>query len=93
MHAQHTFDKILATITPEICEQLKRAVELGKWANGSALSQQQRALCLQAVIAYEQRHLPPGERSGDVPTKKTRCQPSGDDSDTTNEQPLRFDQS
>ena len=58
------FDEIIATITPETFEMLKRALELGKWQNGVALTDEQKAYCMQAVIAYSERNLPEEERIG-----------------------------
>ena len=61
--------QLIDTMTPDIYQKLKQAVELGKWPNGKALSQQQRGLRLQAVIAYEER-LPESERTGYIPFNK-----------------------
>ena len=72
------FQQLFDTINPEIYETLKRAVELGKWADGERLSRDLRANCMQAVIAYEHKHLSPEERSGYVPPKTTK-QPFGTD--------------
>lgn len=74
------FQQLLDSIDPEIYETLKRAVELGKWANGEKLSREQRASCMQAVIAYEHKNFSEEERSGYVPpkVKKKPC-----DSDKT----------
>lgn len=58
------FNDILQLVTPEVHASLRRAVELGKWADGNPLSQEQRELCLQAMIAYEQRHLAVHQRTG-----------------------------
>ncbi|MBK6581961.1 MAG: DUF1315 family protein [Gammaproteobacteria bacterium] len=58
------FNDILQLITPEVHASLRRAVEIGKWADGNPLSREQRELCLQAVIAYEQRHLEARQRTG-----------------------------
>lgn len=57
-----TFDDLLAGMTPEIHQSLKLAVELGKWPNGDRLSPEQVELCLQAVIAWDIKHLPETER-------------------------------
>ncbi len=51
--------ELLSSLTPEIYQNLKRAVELGKWSDGNRLSSEQRQLCMQAMIAYEHQHLPP----------------------------------
>ncbi len=55
---------MLQMITPEVYGNLKRAVEIGKWLDGKKLDAAQRELCMQALIAYEQEHLPEDERSG-----------------------------
>lgn len=57
---------LLASMTPEIHERLKSAVELGRWENGDGLTAEQKALCLQAVIAYDQAFLAPEQRVGFV---------------------------
>lgn len=68
------YQQLLNTLTPEIYQNLKRAVELGKWPDGKRLSSEQREICMQAMIAYEARHLSPEERTGYVPTKPTGCE-------------------
>lgn len=59
-----TFEELIASITPETYENLKRAVELGKWPDGTRLTQEQREHCMQAVIAWGERHLAPAQRVG-----------------------------
>lgn len=58
------FKQLIETITPEIYENLKRAIEIGKWPDGRALTGEQRELCMQAVIAYEVKHIAETERTG-----------------------------
>lgn len=58
------FQKIIEVITPEIYSNLKLAIEIGKWSDGRALTSEQRELCMQAVIAYELKHVPENERTG-----------------------------
>ncbi|QUM79720.1 DUF1315 family protein [Moritella sp. 5] len=48
-------DKLLESMTPEVYEKLKTAVELGKWENGAALTQAQKDSSLQAVMLYQSR--------------------------------------
>ena len=48
-------DKLLESMTPEVYENLKTAVELGKWENGVALTQAQKDSSLQAVMLYQSR--------------------------------------
>lgn len=40
-------------ISPSLYEQLKQAVETGRWSDGRKLSEQQNAHSLQLVIAYQ----------------------------------------
>jgi len=59
-------DEIIKAITPEAHKNLIRAVELGKWPDGTRLSKEQREQCMQAVIAYDAKHLPAEERVGHI---------------------------
>lgn len=68
-----SFAELIDQLTPDIYQQLKTAVEIGKWPTGQVLTQEQRGLCMQAVIAYEQKNIAEHERSGFVPPKKTAC--------------------
>jgi uncharacterized protein YeaC (DUF1315 family) len=61
--------QLLSGITPDIYDNLKRAVELGKWPDGKRLQPEQRELCMQAMIAYERRHLPPEQQTGYIEPK------------------------
>ncbi|PQA49355.1 YeaC family protein [Amnimonas aquatica] len=56
--------RMLQVLTPDIVASLRRAVELGKWPDGRRLTREQVETCLQAVIAWETKHLPEQERSG-----------------------------
>lgn len=55
---------ILASLTPELVDKFRAAIELGKWADGTKLSAEQRATCMQAVMVWEHEHLAPAERTG-----------------------------
>ncbi|MGE8405837.1 MAG: YeaC family protein [Pseudomonas sp.] len=59
-----TFAQMIENITPEIYESLKLAVEIGKWSDGRKLTDEQRELSLQAVIAWEIQNLPEDQRTG-----------------------------
>jgi uncharacterized protein YeaC (DUF1315 family) len=72
-----TWQELLASMTPEIHQNLKTAVELGKWPNGERLSAEQVELCLQAVIAYDERHLPEAERVAYIDRSKKTSAPGG----------------
>ncbi|CAE6928337.1 MULTISPECIES: YeaC family protein [Pseudomonas] len=59
-----SFNETIANITPEIYQSLKLAVEIGKWPDGRKLTQEQKELSLQALIAWEIKNLPEEERIG-----------------------------
>ncbi|UTF60712.1 YeaC family protein [Gilvimarinus sp. DA14] len=83
------FNQLLASLTPEIYANMKRAVELGKWPDGRVLTSEQRELCMQAVIAYEHQHLPAEQHTGYIPPQPhSHCGSSDDDSDI--ETPLKW---
>lgn len=79
-------NELLQNLTPEIVQNLRRAIEIGKWPNGTRLTQEQRETCMQAVIAYEIKHLPEDQRTGYVPPKDTPCAPGESDDD----QPIKW---
>jgi uncharacterized protein len=58
------FENLIAQITPDIHQNLRRAIELGKWPDGRALSQEQKELTMQALISYESKHLTDTDRVG-----------------------------
>ncbi|WP_367108619.1 YeaC family protein [uncultured Psychrobacter sp.] len=55
---------ILSSLTPEIVDKFREAIELGKWPDGRKLTAEQRETCMQAVMIWEHEHLPPSERTG-----------------------------
>lgn len=59
-----SFLEMIENITPEIYESLKLAVEIGKWPDGRKLTQEQKELSLQALIAWEIKNLPEEQRIG-----------------------------
>jgi len=67
-------DQLISKLTPEIYANLKRAIEIGKWADGRKLSQEQRETSMQAVIAYEIKHqVSESERVGYVNVQGSEC--------------------
>ncbi|MDY7218865.1 DUF1315 family protein [Denitrificimonas sp. JX-1] len=59
-----SFADVIAEMTPETYKTLKLAVEIGKWADGTKLTTEQKELTLQAMILWEQDNLPEEERTG-----------------------------
>ncbi len=62
-------EDLLAMMTPEVYQNLKSAVELGKWPDGTALTPEQVESCMQGVILYESQNMSADERSGYMPPK------------------------
>ena len=58
------FVEVASSITAEVYESFELAVEIGKWPDGRKLSLEQKELCLQAMIAYELKHLPEDQHTG-----------------------------
>lgn len=67
------FQKLIESITPEIYNNLKRAVELGKWPDGSSLTSEQKEHSFQAIIAYDARHKTEEDRIGYIPPKTPKA--------------------
>lgn len=57
-------ETILATLTPELVDKFRLAIEIGKWEDGRRLTNEQRETCMQAVMVWEHEHLAPSERTG-----------------------------
>ncbi len=67
---------LLASMTPEIHQALKTAVELGHWENGEKLTNSQREHCLQAIIAYDRAFVAPEQRVGFISREGSACSKS-----------------
>ena len=68
------FKDLIKNITPEIYENLKRAIEIGKWPDGRVVSQEQKESAMQAVIAYEIEHnMADQQRVGFVNVQGSDC--------------------
>jgi uncharacterized protein YeaC (DUF1315 family) len=47
--------QLVQAMTPQIYENLRNAVETGKWPDGTRLSDEQKENSLQAVLLYQSR--------------------------------------
>lgn len=47
----------IETMSPEMYARLQCAAETGKWPEGVAVEESQRAMALQLTMAYQARHL------------------------------------
>lgn len=74
-----TYEELIERLDPTVYQNLRRAIELGKWPDGRKVSDEQRRICLEAVIHYEKTHnIPEAERVGYI--ERQSCG-SGDDKD------------
>ncbi|MDF0751115.1 YeaC family protein [Marinobacter sp. 71-i] len=75
-----TYEELIKRLDPAVYQSLKGALELGKWPDGRKLTDEQRSICMEAVIYYEEHHqIPAEERVGylDRGAKAgTACDPS-----------------
>ncbi len=58
------FIKTVEQMDEQLYSKLKQALELGKWANGTKLTAEQKELTMQSIIAWEQKYLPEEQRTG-----------------------------
>ncbi|WP_421506148.1 YeaC family protein [Erwinia rhapontici] len=49
-------DEMIASMTPGVYQRLVTAVETGKWADGVALTPEQKENSLQLVLLWQARH-------------------------------------
>lgn len=86
-----SIEKLIDQVTPEIYERMQRAIETGKWPNGVPLTEEQKANCIQVVIAYDLAHKDEEDRVGYLPSKPanspSRNKDIESDADTQN---IRF---
>ncbi len=77
-----TYEELIKRLDPTVYQNLRKAVELGKWPDGRALAPEQRAICMEAVIYYENEHsIPETQRVGYLDRTKSdgsSCGPEDD---------------
>lgn len=75
-----TYEELIKRLDPAVYHSLKSSLQLGKWPDGRKLSDEQRSICMEAVIYYEEHHqIPQEERVGYLDRGKkagTACDPS-----------------
>lgn len=80
-------DDLIASMTPEIYNNMKNALELGRWGDGRTVTQEQKENSLEALIRYEHLHnIPETERVGYVDMTNKRKKKQADDG----EQPIKI---
>ena len=85
------YDEVIAQLTPEIYQNFKRAVEIGKWPDGRVVTPEQKEHCMTAVIAYEQKFVAEQERTGFIDRgSKEEGEMCDDKPDPNSETPLKW---
>lgn len=71
-----TFDEIIQKIDPTIYASLRSAIELGKWPDGRGLSKEQKEICMEACIYYENNsNIAESDRIGFIDRAKVKATP------------------
>ena len=76
-----TLDDLINSMTPQIYENMKQAIELGRWPDGRKLDAEQRALCLEAAILFEESSDMPAENR--IGYMEAACKSTKDDDTQT----------
>lgn len=84
------YETLIARMDATTCEALKRAIEIGKFPDGRRLTDEQRELCMEAVLAWEVRNLPPEQRTGYIDRGSKSDGETCDSHDHAHEQPLHI---
>lgn len=73
------YQSLVDTLSPDIVARLRQGIETGRWPDGQPVSAAQREHSLQAVIAWEQRHVPEADRVGYIDKgRKAGISPAGE---------------
>jgi hypothetical protein len=68
------FNRAIKQLSPEIYQNMKTAIEVGKWPDGRIATPEQKEHAMRAVIAYERMHnVDPSQRIGFVNVKGSDC--------------------
>ena len=66
----NTVNELVKSLTPSMVNDLKQAIELGKFPDGQVVSNEQKELMIEATILYDALKLPEEERTGFIHRKK-----------------------
>jgi uncharacterized protein YeaC (DUF1315 family) len=60
-----TVDDLIKAMTPEVFQNMKSALELSRWPDGRKMDSEQKVLCMEALIRYEEMTgMPADQRIG-----------------------------
>lgn len=84
------YQKLIDTLSPDIIVRLRQGIETGRWPDGQPVTPEQREHSLQAVIAWEQQHLPEDQRVGFIDKGKKAAKAGAAASGDGDTQQLRW---
>lgn len=76
-----TVEDLIRSMTPEIYQNMKSALELSRWPDGRKLDGEQKAICMEALIRYENMTDMPAEKR--IGYMEAACKSSKDDDTQT----------
>jgi uncharacterized protein YeaC (DUF1315 family) len=60
-----TVDDLIKTMTPDVFKNMKSALELSRWPDGRKMDRDQKVLCMEALLRYEEMtNMPADQRIG-----------------------------
>lgn len=81
----------VSQLPADVVARFKTALETGKWPDGQALSDAQKAQCMEAVLIYEARHKAPQEQTGYIDRgSKAEGELCDDHDHSDKEQPIKW---
>lgn len=69
----NSVDDLIQSLTPTMVDDLRKALELGKFPDGRVVTAAQKEMMLEAVIRYEALHVPVEARTGYVEKGGSSC--------------------
>jgi uncharacterized protein YeaC (DUF1315 family) len=73
-----SFEEKVQQLSPDMYRRFKEALEQGKWPDGQKVSEAQRETLTQAIIIFDNAHLPQGQRIGEM---EDQCASKKDDNE------------
>ena len=76
-----TVDELIKAMTPDVFQSMKKSLELSRWPDGRKMDREQKVLCMEALIRYEDMtDMPADQRIGYM---ETACKSSQNDDTQT----------
>lgn len=64
------YQHVVQNLSPDVVSRLRKSLETGRWPDGRELTAQQKEDTLQALIAWDEAHLPKDQRVGFIDNSK-----------------------